>query len=126
MVVLSNHHLGPSAELLVSREVATELLQAVADAARPHAQARWEVELVKWLESWARASHRVLDVADIAWTPDNFERQRGFLVAAIRAALDGSPHSRALTLWCQMIESHPRESVQVGRRWQWPATHANI
>lgn len=126
MVVLSNHHLGPSAELLVSREVATELLQAVANAARPNAQARWEVELVTWLESWARASHRSLDVADIAWTPEHFERQRGFVVAAIRAALAGSPHGRALTLWCQMIEAHPRESVQVGRRWQWPVVHANV
>lgn len=126
MVVLSNHHLGPSAELLVSREVAAELLQAVANAARPNARARWEVELVRWLETWAGDAQRILDVADIAWTPDNFERQRGFLVAAIRAALDGSPHGRALTLWCQMIEAHPRESVQVGRRWQWPTAHASV
>lgn len=126
MVVLSNHRLGPSAELLVSREVAAEALGAVADAARPRATARWELELVSWLERCAQARRAAIDVADIAWTPEHFERQRGFLIEAIRSAEASSPHGRALGLWCQMIEAHPRESVQVGRRWQWPPIEATV
>jgi hypothetical protein len=124
MVVFSNHRLGPSAELLVSHEVAAELLREVAGAAGPVAQARWEHELVAWLERRAASDSPTLDVSDIAWTPEHFERQRGFLVEAIRQAAGASPHARALVRWCGMIEAHPRESVQVGRRWQWPETEA--
>ncbi len=122
MVVFSNHRLGPSAELLVSRGVATALLTEVAEAARPGAQARWEHELVTWLERCAAAAHAGVDVSDIAWTPEHFERQRQFLLAAIRCAEASSPHGRPLARWGQMIEAYPRELVQVGRRWQWPVS----
>ena len=122
MVVFSNHRLGPSAELLVSREGAADLLREVASAATPSAQARWEHELVTWLERCAAAGDTTFDVSDIAWSPEHFERQRGFLIEAIRRAMPASRHGRALALWCGMIEAHPRESVQVGRRWQWPIT----
>ena len=86
MVVLSNRRLGPSAELLVSREVAGELLREVAAAAGPAAQARWEHELVSWLQRCAASGSAIIDVADIAWTPEHFERQRRFLVEAIQRA----------------------------------------
>jgi hypothetical protein len=119
MVVFSAHRLGPSAELLVSREVAAELLREVA------AEARWEQELVTWLERCAASSDSV-DVSDIAWTPEHFERQRGFLVDAVRRAARTSIHARALARWCGMLEGYPREFVQVGRRWQWPRTEASI
>lgn len=126
MVVFSNRRLGPSAELLVSREVASELLREVAAAASPSAQARWEHELVSWLERCAASGEGSIDVADIAWTPEHFERQRCFVVAAIQRAQGGSRHGRALLRWCGMIEAHPRESVQVGRRWQWPSKEITI
>lgn len=126
MVVFSNRRLGPSAELLVSRGVAAELLVEVAAAARPGARARWEHELVTWLERCAAAEHAGIDVSDIAWTPEHFEHQRGFLLAAIRRAEVASPHGRALARWCQMIEAHSRELVQVGRRWQWPAAEVTV
>jgi hypothetical protein len=125
MLVFSNHRLGPSTELLVSREVAAAVLCEVAEAARPAAQARWEHELVTWLERCAMADHAGVDVSDIAWTPENFERQRGFLVEAIRRAEVSSLHGRVLARWCGLIEAHPRESVQVGRRWLWPSSEAN-
>jgi len=126
MVVFSNHRLGPSAELLVSPGAAAELLGEVARAAQPAAQARWEHELVSWLERCAASAQGAVDVSDIAWTPDHFERQRGFLIEAIRRAEAGSQHVRALGRWCQMIEAHPREFVQVGRRWQWPAVEVSV
>ena len=116
MIVFSNHRLGPAVELLVSAEVAESMLRATADAARTAAQARWEQELVAWLEACA-ARCSTLDVADIAWTPENFERQRQFVLAAITAAADGSEHARPLGRWARMIEAHPRDSVQFGRRW---------
>jgi len=122
MVVFSNRRLGPSAELLVSSGVAAALLAEVAAAARPGAQARWEHELVTWLERCATAAHAGVDVSDIAWTPEHFEHQRQFLLSAIRGAEATSSHGRALARWGQMIEAHPREHVQVGRRWQWPAS----
>jgi hypothetical protein len=124
MVVFSNHRLGPGAELLVSCEVAAALLREVAQAAGPAAQARWEHELVSWLERCAASDRLTLDVSDIAWTPEHFEHQRGFLVDAIRRAAEASPHARALARWCGMLEAHPRESVQVGRRWHWPISEA--
>lgn len=131
MIVFSNHRLGPSAELLVSREVAAEILREVAAAAGPLARARWEHELVSWLERLASAQAAALDarseapgggidVSDIAWTPEHFERQRSFLIEAIRSVTETSRNARALARWSSMIEAHPRESVQVGRRWQWP------
>jgi hypothetical protein len=126
MVVFSNHRLGPSAELLVSREVAAALVREVAAAAGPSAQARWEHELVTWLERWAASGQASFDVSEIAWTPDHFERQRGFLIAAIQRAAQGSPNARALARWAALIEAHPRESVQVGRRWRWPASDVSI
>jgi hypothetical protein len=125
MVVFSNHRLGPSAELLVSREAAAQLLREVAGAAGPAAQARWEHELVTWLERCA-ASQNGFDVSDIAWTPEHFEHQRSFLLDAVRRVAPGSSHTRALVRLAAMIEAHPRESVQVGRRWQWPRAEVTI
>jgi hypothetical protein len=122
--VFSNRWLGPSAELLVSRKVAAVLLREVAAAARPSAQARWEHELVTWLERCAASCQASIDVSDIAWTPEHFEQQRGFLADAIRRASEASPDARALVAWATMIEAHPRESVQVGRRWRWPSAEA--
>jgi hypothetical protein len=119
MIVFANRRLGPAAELLVSPSVAASMLGETAAAARPEAAARWEQELVRWLES--RVSHpaadTIIDVTEIAWSPDNFDRQRGFLLRAIEQASETSEHARALRLWAQMIEAHPRDSVQFGRRW---------
>lgn len=121
MVVFSNRRLGPAAELLVSDAVAQEMLRATAEAARPHATARWELELVCWLDDRSRGA-TAIEVGEIAWTPDNFERQRRFVLDAIEAAAQGSEHSRALARWAQLIEAHPRDSVQFGRRWIWQAS----
>lgn len=124
MIVFSNHRLGPAAELLVSMEVAESMLRATAEAARPSAEARWERELVQWLEDKASRPEGLgaIDVGDIAWTPENFERQRRFLLDAIERAAGQSEHARALARWAGMIEAHPRDSVQVGRRWAWQAS----
>jgi hypothetical protein len=125
MVVLSNHRLGPTAELLVSREVAAQALGEVAAAAGPAARARWEHELVAWLERCA-ASGASFDVSDIAWTPEHFEHQRHFLVDAVQRAAASSLHARVLLRWRGFIDAHPRESVQVGRRWRWPPVEVTI
>ena len=127
MVVFSNRRLGPAAELMCSREFADAMLREVAAAAAPQAAARWEHELVTWLERCAASEGGLrLDVADLAWTPEHFERQRAFLVDAIRRAGEASAHGRALGRWADMIEAHPRESVQVGRRWRSPDNLATI
>lgn len=126
MVVFSNQRLGPAAELLVSPEVATAMLASTAEAARPLAQGRWEHELVVWLEDRSRRMPLDLDVGDLAWSPENFERQRRFLTEAIERAALGSPHSRALALWARMIGLHLREHVLVGRRWQWTSETATV
>ena len=118
MVVFSNQRLGASAELLVSDDVAVEMLKATAEQARPFAEARWERELVDWLARRAE-SKGPLDVSEIAWTPDHFEAQRRFLLSAIERAAEGSEHGLAFDRWRRLIEAHPRDSVQVGRRWQW-------
>ena len=125
MVVFSNHRLGPTVELLVSREVAAQLLREVAAAAGPAARARWEHELVTWLERCA-ATGASFDVSDIAWTPDHFEHQRGFLLDAVQRAAAGSHHVRSLRRLQAMIEAHPRDSVQVGRRWHWPPPEVTV
>ncbi len=118
MVVFSNRSVGPHAELLVSEEVAAEMLRATAAAARPIAAARWEKELVHWLD--ARAERPAsLDTADLAWTPDHFEAQRRFVVEAIAWAAASSSHASALDRWQSLVAQHPRQAVQVGRRWLW-------
>lgn len=119
MIVFSNHRLGPAAELLVSPEVAKDMLRATADAADPVADGRWERELVQWLLDRLVAASGIdhIDVGDVGWTPDHFDRQRQFLVRAISRAAETSEHHRALARWAAMIEAHPRDSVQVGRRW---------
>jgi hypothetical protein len=122
VVVFTNQRIGPSAELLVSDEVAAAMLHETAEAASRAAEARWEHELVRWLEARAQTRGRALDVGDIAWTPDHFEAQRRFLIDAIVRGALRSEHAGALDRWRRMIEAHPRDSVQVGRRWQWEAT----
>ena len=135
MVVFSNRRLGPSAELLVSDDVAQTMLGHTAAAARPFAEARWEVELVLWLDRRAmqvesgpgasRQSSRgghVIDVSDLAWTPDHFEAQRTFVISAIMRAAAGTEHALAFDRWRRLIEAHPADSVQVGRRWLWQPT----
>lgn len=124
MVVFSNQRLGASAEYLVSNEVALEMLRATAAQAHPVAAARWEHELVRWLERRAadNLGLATLDVGEIAWTPDHFEAQRAFLLAAIARAAEGSEHGLAFDRWRRLIEAHPRDSVQVGRRWNLPTT----
>ena len=119
MLVLSNQRLGPAAELLVSREVAEAMLRTIAAAVRDHAQARWEHELARWLDARSRDPGSVLDVDEIAWTPEHFEHQRRFVLDAIARAADGSEHGPALARWARLIEAHPRDSVQFGRRWAW-------
>ncbi len=121
MVVFSNRRLGPSAELFVSEDVALTMLRETAAAARPFAEARWEVELVLWLDSRAEAGAQLIDVSDIAWTPEHFESQRGFVIDAIQRAASCGEHTLAFDRWRRMVEGHPADSVQVGRRWQWPA-----
>ncbi len=118
MIVFSNRRLGPASELLVSIEVAELMLRATAEAARPVAEARWEIELVQWLTDSAQRQSG-FDVGEIAWTPEHFDRQRRFLLDAIERAATDSHHARVLGLWSAMIEAHPRDSVQVGRRWAW-------
>jgi hypothetical protein len=125
MVVFSNQRLGPAAELLVSPGIAEAMLRATADAARPNAESRWEHELVAWLEERAAADAKSLDVGEIAWSPENFERQRSFLTDAIARAALGSEHARALGLWGRMIGAHRRQHVQVGRRWRWTSSSPN-
>jgi hypothetical protein len=122
MVVFSNHRLGAASELLVSIEVAESMLRETAEAARSSVDDRWEGELVRWLDGRARGIKTDLDVGEIAWSPEHFERQRRFLVAAIEAAAERSEHRKALARWAAMIEAHPRDSVQVGRRWMWMAS----
>lgn len=122
MVVYSNRRLGAASELLVSAEVASELLADTAAAARPLAQGRWELELVLWLEDRAHRLGMDLDVEDIAWSPENFERQKRFLIDSIERAAVTSRHARALHLWCRLFEAHTREHVVVGRRWQWSSS----
>lgn len=119
MVVFSNQRLGPTAELLVSENIAVGILRATADAARPFAEARWEHELVRWLESRAALAVEMLDVGEIAWTPEHFERQRRFLLDAIIRATATGENTLALDRWRRQIEAHPADSVQVAGRWNW-------
>lgn len=118
--MFSSHRLGPSAELFVSDDVAATILRETAAAARPFAEARWEVELVLWLDSRAGVGAQQLDIDDIAWTPDHFELQRAFLIEAIQRAARCGEHALAFDRIRRMVEAHPSDSVQVGRRWHWP------
>lgn len=127
MLVFSNQRLGPAAELMVARDVAVSLLKLVAEAARPFANAYWERELVRWLDEQAvrAAVERAaisIDVGDIAFTPQHFDRQRRFLLEAIEEARAETPYARVLVDWADLIKAHPRDSVQVGRRWVWHST----
>lgn len=126
MVVFSNTRLGAASELLTSPVVASEMLSSTAEAARPLAQSRWEHELVLWLEDRSRTTGAVLDVTELAWTPDHFERQRRFVSDAIDRAAIRSVHRRALLLWRRMIDDHPREHVVVGRRWRLAAEPTRV
>ena len=124
MVVFSNRRLGPGAELIVSRTVAGAMLEELASAARASLASRWEHELVAWLGDLIGGELSVLDVEDIAWTPEHFELQRELLVEALDRAARGSRHERALRSWSRMIAEHPREAIRVGRRWLIPGATA--
>jgi hypothetical protein len=122
MVVFANRRLGPAAEVMVSCEVASGMLQAVASAARPVAAARWEHELVRWLESRAARVPSLIDVSEIAWTPEHFEHQQRFMITAVEHAAAASEHARPLLRWAHQIAGYTRDAVPFGRRWAWNAT----
>ncbi len=123
MIELTNRRLGPTQQLALAKEVVAAMLREVATAARPAASARWEHELVRWLDGVGSAyadgatQPVSLDVGDLAWTPEHFEAQRKFLVDAIHRALDTSSCEPVLRRWLVMIAAHPRDSVKAGRRW---------
>jgi hypothetical protein len=121
MLVLSNRRLGPSVEVVVSNDVAAAMLHAVANAIRTRAEGRWELELLRWLDERAVAAGRTteIDISEIARSRDHFDAQRWFLIDALARAIIHSEHAAALERWRRMIEAHPRESVQFGRRWSW-------
>jgi hypothetical protein len=121
MVVFSNRQLGPSAELFVSDDVALTMLRETAAAARPFAEARWEVELTLWLDSRADVGSQILDVSDIAWTPDHFHAQRRFVIEAIQRGARCGEHALAFDRWRRLVEAHPADCIQVNRRWVWPS-----
>jgi hypothetical protein len=116
VIELTNRRLGPTQQLALSKEVVATMLREVAAAARPVASARWEHELVCWLDDSASRPGS-LDVGDLAWTPEHFEAQRKFVVDAIHRALDTSSCEPVMRRWLVMIAAHPRESVKAGRRW---------
>ena len=116
MVVFSNHRLGASAELLVSDDVAA--IDPARDRRRSPARSpRRGGSSSSCCGSTAAPSTRptVLDVTDIAWTPDHFEPQRRFLLDAILRAAAQADHALAFDRWRRMIEAHPADSVQVGQ-----------
>jgi hypothetical protein len=116
VIELTNRRLGPGSQLSLASEVVATMLREIADAARPMANARWEHELVRWLD--VRASRPVsLDVSDLAWTPEHFESQRKFVVDAIHHALESSGCEAVMRRWMVMIAAHPRDCVKAGRRW---------
>jgi hypothetical protein len=129
MLVFSNHRLGPAAELMVPRDVGASLVRSVAEAARTTASSHWERELVRWLDErahWIVASTSrsiAIDVTDIAFTPQHFDRQRGFLLEAIETACADIRYARALADWADLIKAHPSDSVQLSRRWIWRPTN---
>ncbi len=45
-----------------------------------------------------------------------------FVFGASGGAMIHSEHAAALERWRRMIEAHPRDSVQFGRRWSWHVT----
>jgi hypothetical protein len=117
MVVFTNRSIGPHAELLVSEQIASEMLRAIIEAARPLATARWEDELVQWLDDHATRSQS-FDVGEIAWTPEHFETQRRFVIESIARAATSSSHGVALDRLRRMVEIHPRDAVRVGHLWK--------
>lgn len=119
MVVLSNRRLGLAAELVVSNDVAAQILRELANAAAPLASARWEHELVTWLVFHASALPDVIDVGDLGWTPDHFDVQRRFVTSALARAAITSDHASALDHLRKLIDLHPRDAVQFGRRWRY-------
>jgi hypothetical protein len=129
MWVLSNQRLGPAAELVVSPDIARVVLSEIADAARPRARARWEHELVRWLDAQAARiasispCPTVIDVGEIAFTPQHFDHQRSFLLEAIALARVTSVHAITLGRWAELIHAHSREFVQFGRRWKWSVSN---
>ena len=121
MVVISNRRLGPQAELVVSEAIAAALLRRLAAGAAPVARSRWELELVRWLELRAVSLAPVIDVDDIAWTPEHFEAQRGFALAAAATP----PSRRPARGGARALAAHDRGTSRglgpAQRRWQWGA-----
>jgi len=121
MVVFSDRRAGGGAELWVSFTAARAIVRAAAEAARVAAEDRWERELVRWLELRAETAPGI-DVGEIAWTPDHFERQRRFVVDALERAARSGQHAPALLRWAALVDAHSQAFVQFGRRWSWSVT----
>jgi hypothetical protein len=122
--VLSNLRRDDSCVVALSRAAMDRLLAAVVDAGHTRADARWERELVVWLDrrrEALRSGERTgLDLSEIAWTPERFPEQQAFLLAVLDGLDDdGSELAAAASELRRLVAEYPREIVVVGRRWAW-------
>ena len=120
MITIGNLRADDAPVLALTRRAACDALDALARAATDLARARWEHELAAWLADRRRAiatgALALLDVGEIAWTPERFAEQQAFVAACCARAADGSD---ALAHLAALIARHRRADVRVGRRWRW-------
>ena len=134
MITFSNVRVDDTASFTASERDACALLEALAVAARERARDRWQLELVAWLVdrrgAIATAARAGVDIGEIAWTPEHFEDQQRFVVAAADLALDlallDGPVADALARLRDLAAAHRRELVSVGRRWQWVGDRPSV
>jgi hypothetical protein len=128
--VISNLRRDDSCVVALSRAAMDRLLAALVEAGQGRADARWERELVVWLdrrrEALRSGERDGLDLSEIAWTPERFPEQQGFLLALLDGLIaargpgtDGVEVGAALQGLRHLVEDYPREIVVVGRRWAW-------
>jgi hypothetical protein len=126
--LISSVRLDESRSVALSRTAIDRLFAVLAASGDGRAEARWERELVAWLENRrdaVRTGDRPgLDLSEIAWTPERFPEQRAFLLALIDAAGETAAGrdpelEPALAALRGLAADYPREFVVVGRRWTW-------
>jgi hypothetical protein len=125
VIIFSNLRAAEASSYAVPLRTAVAALDALVDAGRDVAAARWERELIAWLgdrrAAITRGTRAALDLGEVAWTPDHFGDQQRFFLTLCERGGAGAPPEVAVALGRlrELAGHHSRDHVAVGRRWRW-------
>jgi hypothetical protein len=131
--LITNEKSGPGRYFVVDDAGLTQAVSAILLAGSDMATTAWERELMTW---FAEHDQSVMgpgligfDLDEIAWQPERFQEQQGFLIRVIDAAMarhrweslraEPALAPEQLRRLRELVQSYRVEYVEPAKRWVW-------